>query len=596
VNQMTKTQLQRFNWMPLPCWTVCLALCLIAGCKGQTVTSPASDVKVKPTDEGDMLSQAFGFIERLAEFESKTVNKQINYFLSRWLSENKNIPLDWKMDEFVAKVPEQAAELVSPKELKRKYVSRSDVRYVKECIWMRIVAKWAIEHTPKAGLIKLQTKLTGAEANQLREAKRLFQWTMRNVQLKGFPRAPKTILAGTRKVEWPSRRSVAGPGYEFFPWQVVMQGVGDTWQRARVFMLLLRQRGIDSVMLGVDETEADSAEPKFRYWAPAVMIGQQLYLFDTKLGIPLPGKVEGSIATLEEVNAHPEILSDLDVGSLFTYPTRKSELSKVVALLNISPDSLGRRWYFMESRLAGKHKTVLTQSPTRLRNRLQKCKGVKSVHFWRVPFETIFYRRKVQLALENPNSGFSKAYYQSYGVFERFGPLVQARLMHLSGIFDKTEERKMGAKSIYMTLRVSDFEVQRLHMDRNVQEQHGVIRQKKHTNEQWRSIVMSTKLQMIVQKMHASYWIGLIHFESGKLDAASQWFSGRLLEKYKKTKQGDPCIWRAGAIFNLGRTYEAMGKIKEARRTYLEDETLGRHGSLVRARMLRKFLKPEKAP
>ena len=55
-------------------------------------------------------------------------------------------------------------------------------------------------------------------------------------------------------------------------------------QRARIFILLARQLHIDAVMLGI---ETRSGRP--RAWLPAVLLGDQLYLFDTQLGLPIPG-------------------------------------------------------------------------------------------------------------------------------------------------------------------------------------------------------------------------------------------------------------------------------------------------------------------
>ena len=66
----------------------------------------------------------------------------------------------------------------------------------------------------------------------------------------------------------------------------MLYGRGDYAERAKLMMLMLRQMEIDSVLLTVGET----AKP----WAVAVSIGKEYYLFDTKLGLPIPGEKIGS--------------------------------------------------------------------------------------------------------------------------------------------------------------------------------------------------------------------------------------------------------------------------------------------------------------
>ena len=76
-------------------------------------------------------------------------------------------------------------------------------------------------------------------------------------------------------------RGIAGPGYQYPPWQTLLFGHGDAWQRARVFLLLCRQQGIQAVLLAFP---GRTTPPRPRAWLPAVLIADQLYLFDVRLG------------------------------------------------------------------------------------------------------------------------------------------------------------------------------------------------------------------------------------------------------------------------------------------------------------------------
>ena len=585
---MTRTYI---NYFVAP---LVLSLLLLSGCGGQKVVAPInSDSKVKTEtnqEVEDLVARAFDYMHRVDEFEPETIDKQINYFLSRWLDVNREAQKSWQPDDLLEKVSSQATALVSRKELRRRHVTKEDIRYIKECVWLKTMASWAVERAPKASSPKLVTAHKGEEASQLIEAVRLFEWTMRNIQLIPLPKTPQTILGGNQEPRWRSRDGQGGPGYRFYPWQTIVRGQGDEYERARVFMLLARQRGITTVLLAKDATPEGVTVKKVQPWLPGVIIGNKIHLFDTKLGLPIPGKTDGSIATLDELQSDPSLLQALNIGSTFSYRMSAADLKKVVVLLNVSAQSMARRWHAIEANLAGKHKTVITQQPSRIVKRLKACKGkYVDLQYWQIPFENAFYRRRIDKSIRT-NPGFARTYYIRFPVF-RPGPIREARLMHLSGKFENTETKKKGAKALYMDMRVSDKFAERLYSDTRVQRRLKVRRDPKFTDAQWRSAVLAYRVQLTKNKMRASYWIGLIHMESGNYKAAAKWLSVRLLDKYEITKQGDPCPWRVGATYNYARALEAMGKFAEARNVLLRDETIGRHGSLVRARLLTKRIK-----
>jgi hypothetical protein len=79
-------------------------------------------------------------------------------------------------------------------------------------------------------------------------------------------------------------------------------------------------------------------------------------------------------------------------------------------------------------------------------------------------------------------------------------------------------------------------------------------------------------------------WLGQCQLESGRPDAAIEWFQTRTLE-----------AWPDGPLaplarYNLARTYEALGKLPEAQRVLLADKSIQEHGNYLRARMLEKSL------
>ncbi|HEV3115409.1 MAG TPA: hypothetical protein VGY58_00055, partial [Gemmataceae bacterium] len=108
-----------------------------------------------------------------------------------------------------------------------------------------------------------------------------FAWTMRQVQLR---ERPGDALA----VDFVLRR-----------------GYGSSLERALVFLAVLQQLGIDGCMLTVP---GKPGEPAVRYWIPGALVNNEIYLFDTRLGMPLPGRKGKGIATLDQVRNDPEAL------------------------------------------------------------------------------------------------------------------------------------------------------------------------------------------------------------------------------------------------------------------------------------------------
>src|SRR5262249_43049170 len=139
-------------------------------------------------------------------------------------------------------------------------------------------------------------------------AQRLFDWTVRNIQLDGPAR--------TAQLET----------YPHRPYEILLYGHGDALERAWVFILLARQQGLDAVLLGLGDEDGN-----VRPWLPALLSDGQLCLFDCQLGLPIAGPEGRPVATLAEVVADDALLRRLDVDSDHPYPVRSEQLNRVVA-------------------------------------------------------------------------------------------------------------------------------------------------------------------------------------------------------------------------------------------------------------------------
>jgi Anaphase-promoting complex, cyclosome, subunit 3 len=120
----------------------------------------------------------------------------------------------------------------------------------------------------------------------------------------------------------------------------------------------------------------------------------------------------------------------------------------------------------------------------------------------------------------------------------------------------------------------------RLPRDPQVQRQLQLVRPEGMSDAAWNSRIAAAEFLYREAKMHANYWLGLVHLESEHPDAAIDWFKTRTLETTP------PSRWKHGARYNLARCYEQLGRVEEARQLYLDDESPQRLGNLMRARIL----------
>ena len=242
---------------------------------------------------------------------------QVIAWLNQWIRQS-DPKTDWHRDALLDTLDTnlrgdtQLANFISPDALGASAFQAYDGRLLQEAIWLRDISHWA----------------HGNRFDDLSRASALFDWTVRNIQLEASQYAP------THR-----------------PWQALLYGRGTAEQRAWVFALLGRQQGLDIVMLAVSpaaQTDKKSAATPAAttYWLPALVADAQLFLFDTRLGLPLPGPGGKGIATLEQARKDDSLLRQLDIDGT-AYPVTAASLKKIDINLVADPLSLARappRW------------------------------------------------------------------------------------------------------------------------------------------------------------------------------------------------------------------------------------------------------------
>lgn len=384
-----KARVRQRPWLYGVLGTLCAAGLLLWSCQPpQGERAPAVRLVSREERSTDReLVYLAGTLETLEEFHPAAIAQQLVQQLNQWLGKSQP-PTTWRPDVLVQELivpslqqhqPPLNLQRYQPKVLGHLEFFPFEGDVLQEAVWLRDIANSA----------------TRSSDEPLQRAVALFDWTVRNIHAE-----------------------TEGGTHGQLPWHTLMLGRGDVRDRAWVFMLLARQLGLTVAMLELRDPPATPApigttgrdEPRVpaagagREWIPALLVGKELYLFEHRLGTPVPGPGGQGVATLAEARSDPAVLRQLDVPG-YPYPVTAEQLRNqaVYALLDFSPTYLSRRFELLEDRirLAYKHyfqnaerdreaaerrtaqsALVLTVSPSRLKSDFEQCGQVAGILPW----------------------------------------------------------------------------------------------------------------------------------------------------------------------------------------------------------------------
>jgi hypothetical protein len=257
-----------------------------------------------------VLYYAIGVLRGMDESSKSDTLNSVVARLNQWITSQSTHP-DWKPDPLVASLPADLQRLPGLQTLAEPQL-RDRRHGPVAIIWLHEVSEHA----------------AGPESDALARATKLFDWTVRNIQLDAPGKAPVPHV----------------------PADILLLGRGQASDRAWVFMLLARQQGLDVVMLARPASEsAKSGE-----LLPALLTDDKLYLFDPALGLPVPGPGGRGVATLGEVAEDDALLRRMDLDADHPYPLKSADFQQVVALVEASPIYLSQRAQLVESALAAR--------------------------------------------------------------------------------------------------------------------------------------------------------------------------------------------------------------------------------------------------
>jgi tetratricopeptide (TPR) repeat protein len=395
----------------------------------------------------------------------------------------------------------------------------------------------------------------------LERVRRLFDWTIRHVQLVP-PESPiPEILINQGIRPAPTR-----------PYDVIVRGFaseipGDAWaERSWVFLALCRQIGVDAAMIGYtveEEVEVEGegeAEIEVRerpyYWACAALADGVPYLFDTRLGMEIPGPGGEGVATIEQAAADPTVLDHLDLPDPpIPYPTGSADLARVRVFLDSSRGYFAPKMGLLQNDLAGANRMVLYRDPAEQRDAWASALGdrLEAVELWELPLVVEFR------LFTDPTYVQAIQFVNFY--FDPQFPMLGARLRQLRG--DLADAKQEFTRARFRRNVPQAPEGQDPRLFREIQESIDLM---------------------------ATYYLALAQLDDAMPEQAINLFEQalRLPPQQPPIVRGRPAtLLRLGAEANLGMLYDSQGDAGRASYHYSRDNSTPQsHGNLLRANAL----------
>ena len=592
--------------------TVALMSVFLIGCK------PAEDPMMDMLDATlsnlkiDDLSRTMDFVFSQSRFEQTQFEEEMQTGLDRWASvESENFTSDWQLPAIATDVCEKYNALPQVERVGEMSFHDTDAYFIQQALWLRNIGERlgesgnlnpfeiyrvaADDYKPTAetkdGLAeifgKLHEGLDGDDAAKLADGMRLFDWVVRNIQLEAEANPDADEIAEQRldggNGDDLAAAGVKGTGYVRYPWQSLLYSRGDYVDRAKLVLLYADLARIDAVMLTIDDTP----------WCIGLAIGGQYYLFDTKLGMPIPGEKIGTIATLADVKSNPKLLEKLDLTvdeSLkdeTKYWVRPDDLSKLKAKLYVTPEGISNRIDQLEAKLTGDRRLKLASRPEEVVARLPKIDGVE-FEAWDIAFKTHQFRKALREAIAK--SSYDDVlrnkvmwHYRDEAYVDGFETFRTARSKYFNGIFETVRNDGISnAIELFYIMIYKDETIAKLGTSSDLQYKMGILREANQSSSEFEAEIRGRQGQMRLVRRDAGYFLAHCHFDNGNFGAAINW-AERLRDKPDSER------WKDGVEYLRARSYEARRQYKEAAETLKNDDSLQFHGNLLRARMLREM-------
>ncbi len=564
----------------------CVGGLIAIGCKDEwsaaRTATPTSGTMSSLSNKS--VGEAMNYLPLLMRMDRTVATREVVYQLNSW-AQNYPATDAWKPASLLMTLPSTSQQSPLVQQTGAVQFYETECEYLLQCRMMRDVAKWVTGNEYRdpvfsQWLVETGQKLQDADRRKLEATAKLFDWTVRNIALDGEARDAQFL---TPNPNWPI--DDGGIGYRQLPWQTLIFGRGDAWQRARVFTQLLQQVDLSGCVLAFPGPEGGPDQ----LWAIGVPIAGEIYLFEPKWGMPLPGPGESGIATLRQAREDRSVLRRANLPGQFDYPVDAERMSNVLALVDLEPAAMSHAMFALEPALTGENRMRVFVDPTDTLTALETAFGKPNVRLWNLPLLAQHYNMTVRARMFD-QSPFSMRYLAVYGPFFTDTLINTARQQHFKAEFDQTIE-KPGALKNYMSIRIDDATLEKLTTDREVQKMMQIVQGRNEPREAFVGRLEQVKAFYRVAKFHTSTFLGMAQFDLNNIDAAINWLDERTLQV-----EGTQA-WHAHAEYLLARCYELTGDQAKTL-DYLKREGRPQEaGNRIRARMIqdRKAPQPNQA-
>ncbi|MCA9131308.1 MAG: hypothetical protein KDB22_29690 [Planctomycetales bacterium] len=497
----------------------------------------------------DNLRKAMRFLNQLTPVTRENYIKEVQLELNTWLKGLDQSGAEFSPPRLLRDFPQDllvAVECENPLSLRFGYW---DVDYLFEQCLMNDLSAWITQFDLRDNLIAPMVKahqeqLSPADGMKLEEACKLFDWTIRNVAMDGATSSVDQLSDN------PSQLGNGTLGCNYLPWECLLFSAADFVERGRVFSALATQRGIDTCWIATKPSEGPG-----KLWAVGALIGEQIYVFEPKLGIPVLDPDKPALATLQDALKNERVLRRLDLPGQFEYALDQEQIQSFQFLVDAPPSSATARMKILQESLLGAERMVTYRDVDALANRLTGLFPEAPVSLWLVPALAQVNAAEVRemLRTTNPNA---MRYLAMHGVWLSENPAANGRILHLKGQFENTDDGQ-GALTMYIETRIDNERLEKIMYDPDVQREFGIVRPVTDTDEQFEARLRQAQMIFGRAKIDASFLLAELHYDRGNY-SESMAFITRVLNDDRAA------YWHNGCYYLLGRIYQEQDELAKA--------------------------------
>lgn len=507
---------------------------LAGGCsgparRGTTDARPAPVASASATQgmREQLLAGAVSILSALDRYDPQRGAEQVFDRLVQWQhaagpASGPVPPVSELLESLPAALRDGAGDVLT----RQSFDAVGDVTAIRDRCWLAAIARTA----------------RGEATGDLEVAERLFRWTIRSLApVSDPPMVPGDAFPGSR---W------------FLPGEILLAGRASGPQRAWIFIELLRQAGLEGVMLATPPAEGALPRP----WLPAVLIDGEAYLFEPTYGLPVPGPGGRGVATARQAAADPAILEALSLPGR-PYVVQAADLARgLTPLVVADPWSLAPRMAAIDRELAAAHGIRAAVDPAAVVARAQASLPgeVGRAGLWTFPWETLARRTLAGASLTAELAPLEMPVADPTGRGGGLRPLFAGRVREFRGDF----EGPSGAKAAYLAARPSR---------RQITEAVAGLPEAQ---------AQAITLALARMKEDATYWLGLVMLAEGQDEAAADYLGRMTLEAAPDSR------WTDAARISLASALAALGRNGEAAELLRQEGSPQRYGSRLLATRL----------